>query len=181
MQTHSLAAQAQALHCQTARHACPALQPTPPCAAKPRCTTKLRWGSARPRLQAPAVEKLMRAQEQVQLPVGPGGRVQEHAVAGGCDAARVTQESPAVQVLQACLGPARPEGTRGTAGLSWVRGSGAQRGCRALPLRGAAMPAGRRCQSRPISDSAYKGSRARQAQGGRSTRQQRVPYAGAAG
>ncbi len=131
MQTHSLAAQAQALHCQTARHACPALQPTPPCAAKPRCTTKLRWGSARPRLQAPAVEKLMRAQEQVQLPVGPGGRVQEHAVAGGCDAARVTQESPAVQVLQACPGPARPEGT---AGLPRAAAAGRRDACwQAMP------------------------------------------------
>ena len=87
--------------------------PAPAGARSGSCT------SARPRLQAPAVEELVRAQEHVQLPVGPGGRVPEHAVAGGRDAARVAQERPAVQVLQACPGPARPEG----------RGAAARRRC----------------------------------------------------
>ncbi len=51
------------------------------------------------RLKFAALGHLMRAQEQVQLLVGPGGGVQEDAVARRRDARRVAQESPAVQVL----------------------------------------------------------------------------------
>jgi hypothetical protein len=128
MQTISLAAQAQALHHQTARHAWPALQPTPPCIPE-AAPLRPRWTVLRPRLRAPAVEAAHQRARACRRPQWKSSCARRSMSSCRLGPAGVYRNTPSLAVAM------RPESPRNAQLCRSFRPARARRG-----LRGAGRP-----------------------------------------